>query len=102
MSMKREKLLKQRDNLLEHLRSLPVWIDGSIIETTRVQSGKEKAFNYLSRSKEGKNKITYISSKYLDKFKDARERGHQAKRMIDEIIDINIQLLKTGESDLEQ
>jgi hypothetical protein len=102
MSEKRARLIKLRKSLLEQLNSLSIWVDGSIVETTRIQSGKKKAFNYLSRSKDGKNHITYISAKRLEVFKDARESGKQAKCIIDKIIEINIQLLKIGESEIEQ
>ncbi len=103
MNKKKGKLLQgKRKKLLDELRSLPVWIDGSIVESTRVQSGKEKAFNYLSRSKRGRNRTTYISGKHLDAFKKARGNGEQAKQIINGIIEINIQLLKTGENDVEK
>jgi hypothetical protein len=102
MSEKKEKLIKLRKSLLEQLSSSLLWVDGSIVETTRIQSGKKKAFNYLSRSKEGKNQITYISAKHLDAFKEARASGKRVNYIIDKIIEINIKLLKMGESDLEK
>ena len=37
-------------NKLEELLESETWITGSIIETKRIQSGKEKPFCYLSRS----------------------------------------------------
>ena len=97
MSGKKETiLLRKREKLLMELFSLPVWIDGSIVETTRVQSGKKKAFNYLSRSRSGRNRTTYIPGKRLDAFKKARLAGDRAKRIFNEIVLINIQLLKNG------
>ena len=97
MSGKKETiLLRKREKLLMELFSLPVWIDGSIVEPTRVQSGKTKAFNYLSRSRCGRNRTTYIPGKRLDAFKKARLAGDQAKRIFNEIVLINIQLLKNG------
>lgn len=103
MDRKKAKLLQgKRKRLLDGLHSLPVWIGGSIVESTRVQSGKEKAFNYLSRSKGGRNRTTYISEKHLEAFKKARLNGERAKRIFNEIIEINIQLLKAGENDVEK
>ena len=103
MNSKKEKLLQgKRKKLLDGLCALPVWIDGSIVESTRVQSGKEKAFNYLSRSKGGRNRTTYISGKHLDAFRRARRKGEQAKQIINGIIEINIQLLKKGGNDAEK
>ena len=103
MNRRKEKiLLGKRQKLLDELRSLPDWIDGSIVETTRVQSGKEQAFNYLSRSKGGRNRTTYIAGKRLEAFKKARLDGEQAKRIFNEIVEINIQLLKKGGNDVEK
>ena len=87
---------------MEKFCSLPTWIDGSIIESARVQAGKEKAFNYLSRSEGGKNRTTYISEKHLKVFKKARLNGKLAKKIFNEIIEINIKLLKKGKNEVEK
>ncbi len=103
MNRKKETQLQgKREKLLDGLHSLPVWIDGSIVESMRIQSGNEKAFNYLSRSKGGRNRKTYISGKRLEAFKRARLNGEQAKRILDDIVETNIQLLKTGENDVQK
>lgn len=102
MNEKVKKNLRQRKNLMESLNSLPTWIDGSVIETTRIQSGNEKPFYYLSRSKGGRNEITYISKKRLDAFKMARKHGEKARRLINEIVEINIQLIKNGDCEIEK
>jgi hypothetical protein len=99
MSEGMKKLMKQRKELLAELCSLPIWIDGSIVETTRIQSGVEKPFSYLSRSKKGKNQITYISGKHLDVFTESRRSGESAKQLVGQIIEVSIQLLKLGEGD---
>ena len=103
MDKKKEKLLQGKSKkLLEELRSLPLWIDGSIVESTRIQSEKENAFNYLSRSKGGRNRTTYISVKRLEAFRKARVNGDQAKRIFNEIVEINIKLLKEEGNNVEK
>lgn len=103
MNPKKGEIMRgKRRKLLEELCALPVWIDGSIVESTRVQSGKEKAFNYLSRSKGGRNRTTYIAGKRLEAFKEARTNGERARQIFNEIVEINIQLLKEGGNDVEK
>jgi len=90
----RKKLLKEREFLMNELLQSPTWIDGSIIETERIQSGKKKPFFYLSRSKSGSNKIVYISKKQLSDFKEAKKQGIRVKEILNQIIEINIKLIK--------
>lgn len=93
--LKEEKeLLSQRQLLLEELLETETWITGSIIESKRIQSGKEKPFYYLSRSLGGKTHTTYLSKKDLTTFKSARARGIKVQDILNKIIKLNIQLLK--------
>jgi len=93
--LKKEKdLLIKKGELLDKLTKNENWITGSIIETTRVQSGKKQAFTYLSRSLEGKTKTTYISKEQLNEFKKARALGSNIQIILNEIIELNIQILK--------
>ncbi|MEA2013151.1 MAG: hypothetical protein U9O87_08790 [Verrucomicrobiota bacterium] len=94
MSKKREDLISKRKELMEKCFECGEWIKGSIIETKRIQGGKKNDFNYLSRSLQGKNKIIYLSKKNLEAFKEARILGSKVEKILDEIIEINIQILK--------
>jgi hypothetical protein len=92
--MKEKDLILRRKTLLKKLVKADTWIMGSVIETTRIQSGNEKPFYYLSRSVNGKTKTTYISKKHLNEFKEARDKGKDIQVIMDKIIEINIEILK--------
>ncbi len=94
MQKKEKDLIIKRDELLKKLVENGNWIIGSIIETTRVQSGKKKPFYYLSRSLGGKTQTTYISKEKLNEFKKARELGENVQAILNDVIKINIQILK--------
>lgn len=94
MLKKEKELLLQRRLLLEELLECETWITGSIIETKRIQSGKEKPFSYLSRSLSGKTNTTYLSKKDLPAFKRARLAGIRVQESLNKIIALNIKLLK--------
>ena len=86
MLKKEKELLSQRRLLLEELLESETWITGSIIETKRIQSGKEKPFYYLSRSLGGKTNTTYLSKKDLPAFKTARAAGIRVQENLNKII----------------
>ena len=88
-------LLAKKEQLFSRLTNNENWIIGSIIETTRIQSGKKQPFNYLSRSLGGKTQTTYISKKQLNEFKKARELGNSIQVILNEIIEVNIKILKS-------
>jgi hypothetical protein len=94
-----KQLLKQRAGLLKEIQKMPIWVNGSVIESIRKYQGKETPFYYLSQSIKGKNKITYISAKDLDKFKVAAKEGLRLKELLSEINTVNIQLIKVGYND---
>lgn len=94
MLKKEKELLSQRQLLLEELLECETWITGSIIETKRIQSGKEKSFCYLSRSLDGKTNTTYLSKNDLPAFKAARAAGIRIQNSLNKIIALNIKLLK--------
>ena len=93
------KLLKQRAKLLKEIQKASLWVNGSVIESIRKYQGKETPFYYLSQSIKGKNKITYISAKDLDKFKVAAKGGLKLKELLSEISTVNILLIKAGYND---
>lgn len=91
-----ENLIAQRDELLKKMCDAPLWVSGSVVETTRKVRGKEMPFRYLSHSIKGKNKITYISEAHLKQFKAAAIDGDKIKRLQNELSAINMKLIKAG------
>ena len=91
-------LKRRRCEMLEELSQAPYWITGSVVESTRKQSGKTKPFHYLSRSIGGKNVITYVAGKDLETFKRAASDGRRVRVILAEVCEITIQLLKAGET----
>ncbi len=91
-----EKLIEQRKELLKILHSAPLWVTGSVVETTRKFRGRETPFYYLSQSVKGKNKITYISATNLDRFRKAAAEGVNVKARLHEMSVINAKLIKAG------
>jgi hypothetical protein len=94
-----KQLLKQRAGLLKEIQKMPIWVNGSVIESIRKYQGRETPFCYLSQSIKGKNKTTYISAKDLDKFKVAAKEGLRLKELLSELNTVNIQLIKVGYND---
>jgi len=94
-----KELAAKRKKLLQRVLEAPLWVNGSIVETTRKVRGKETPFSYLSRSIKGKNKITYISAKHLESFKEAAINGVKLKELLAELGSVNVELLKARESD---
>ncbi len=93
----RQKLKTRRDKLVQKICNAPLWVSGSVVETTRKSQGKEKPFFYLSQSINGKNKITYISEKQLAKFKKAAAEGTKMKKLQLDLSAINTKLIKAEE-----
>lgn len=91
-----KKLIAQRGELLKKIGDVPLWINGSVVETTRKVRGKEIPFYYLSLSIKGKNKITYISAPHLKQFKAAVIAGDKVKQLQHELSAINMKLIKAG------
>lgn len=91
-----EELLEQRELLLKELLECPLWVSGSVVESIRKYHGKESPFYYLSQSIKGKNKITYVSAKNLEKFKAAAGAGQDVKDLLSRLSMVNVKLLKAG------
>jgi hypothetical protein len=92
-----DELLEKLKELKEEFMHSSCWVAGSVIETVRKQSKKEKPFYYLSQSIGGKTKTTYISADSLEAFKLATSRGNRIKEIVGKINQINIQLVKRGD-----
>jgi len=89
--------MQRRKELLDKLISTNDWITGSIIQSSRIQSNKKTPFNYLSRSIGGKTKTTYIASNKLNLFCNALGNGKKARQLFNEIVELNIKILKLTE-----
>ena len=91
-----KQLKTRRSELLKDFSEAPLWINGSVVETTRKTGDKEIPFYYLSQSIKGKNKITYISAANLERFKMAASEGAKVKVLQNELSSINMKLIKQG------
>jgi len=91
-----DKLIEQRKELLRTIHAAPLWVIGSVVETTRKFRGRETPFYYLSQSIKGKNKITYISATNLDRFRKAATEGVKVRARHHELSVINAKLIKAG------
>lgn len=89
-------LLDKRKELLLDLQAQPIWITGSVVESIKTVKGEKKPINYLSKSVNGKNKITYISNKQLEKFRESSSNYLNVKNILSDIVIINIKLIKAG------
>ena len=87
-------LKSKRQRLLKQLRALGGWALGSLVETERIQSGRKKPFRYLSRSVQGKNRITYVSAKQFRLVKEQLKAGHRAKRLFEQIAELTVAIIK--------
>ena len=91
-----DKLIEQREELLSKIHDAPLWVTGSVVETTRKYRGRETPSYYLSQSLKGKNKITYISAANLNSFRKAAAEGIKMRALQHELSAINAKLIKTG------
>lgn len=91
-----EELLKERELLLKELLESPLWVSGSVVESVRKYRGKMTPFYYLSQSIKGKNKITYVSARDLERFKTAADAGQNLKDLLSKLSMVNVKLLKAG------
>jgi hypothetical protein len=91
-----DKLIEQREKLLRKIYDAPLWVNGSVVETTRKFRGRETPFYYLSQSIKGKNKITYISASNLERFRTAAAEGVKIRELQYELSAINAKLIKDG------
>ncbi len=91
-----DKLKARRAELLKEICEAPLWVNGSVVETTRKVRSKVIPFYYLSHSIKGKNRITYISASHLEKFRAAAAMGTHIKLLQTQLSSINMKLIKMG------
>lgn len=94
--MDRQHLEKERQQCLEELCGLSGWALGALVETERKQAGKKRPFRYLSRSVQGKNRITYISEAQMQPLRQSLEAGRKAKELMERIADLTVAIIKAS------
>jgi hypothetical protein len=92
--MSLQELEGARERCRQELSGLSGWALGSLVETEREQGGKRKPFRYLSRSSQGRNRITYISEAQVEPLRQSLEEGRKAKRLLEQIADLTVAILK--------
>ena len=97
MKNEQKLLIQRREKLLDEVIRADGWITGSIIQSSRIQSNRKAPFNYLSRSIGGKTKTTYIAGNKVELFRNALDNGKRVRQLFNEIVEINIQILKLTE-----
>ena len=106
--MKRKKngtMVKRRERLMRlmgELSELSGMLRGSLVETRKkcgrkeceCSSGKLHPHRYLSTGTKGKNKVVYVSEKERDAFAQGVKAYEKAWKLICQISEINIRLIK--------
>ena len=89
-----EKLKQKRAELVKQLLQLDGWSYGSLISTERKSNNKRYPFHYLSRSVNGKNKITYVSKGKLEEVKRILRNGKKCQEIFELISELSIAIVK--------
>jgi len=84
----------KRKRILNELSRLTGWVTGSLVKTERIQLGKKSPFHYLSRSLNGRNRITYIAPRDVETFTEILETGRRARRLFEQITELTIAIIK--------
>ena len=92
--MNSDGLRKRRNKCIEELAALPGWVNGSLVQTHRLQAGTAKPFRYLSRSVGGRNRITYVATGQMPAFRKALKAGRRAEALFERICELSIAILK--------
>ena len=99
--MELKKMAMARERYLKELIGIKEWIAGSLIVTERKQGNGMRPFRYLSRSIEGKNKITYVSEKHAGEFERLLRNGRRAEELFREISELTVKIIKTASKNAE-
>ncbi len=97
--MKLEKMVERRRKHLKELRCMDSWIAGSLVVTERKLAGGERPFRYLSRSIDGKNRITYVSKNQAVEFGRQLKTARRAEWLFREISELTISIVKSTSDD---
>lgn len=96
-----EQLRQQRADMLAELIDNPFWIRGSVVETTqkgRTSTEQRRPHRFISRKVQGRSRSAYLRKECVQIAKRAMARREDVERLIDDIAEINIELIKRGEA----
>lgn len=97
--MQIEQIRAERRQCVEELVALGGWVRGSLVQTRRRQADRERPFRYLSRSVEGRNRITYVAADKMAAFGSALEAGRRASVLFERICELTIAILKVEDAE---
>ena len=89
-----KELKDKRKKILNELSRLSGWVTGSLVKTERIQRDKKSPFHYLSRSLNGRNRITYIAPRDVETFTEILETGRHARILFEQITEITVAIIK--------
>jgi hypothetical protein len=92
--MEIEEMWQERSRCMDELVALGGWVRGSLVQTRRLRAGRESPFRYLSRSVQGRNRITYVAASRVTAFGSALEAGRRADVLFERISELSIAILK--------
>jgi len=98
-------MLKKQKELARQIPRSPKVIKGSLVELKRTcgkpncrcQKGEKHISLYLSQSKKGKTKMTYIPRKSEKKVREYVKRHKKYIEVLDELSELNIKIIKHKE-----
>lgn len=95
-------LQEVRRQCIEELAGLQGWVVGSLVQTEREQAGARKPFRYLSRSVQGRNRITYVSEAQAQQVRQALEAGHAARELLGRVSELTMAIIKAKNTTKER
>jgi hypothetical protein len=87
-------LEQERKRLLAELLNFDGWAFGSLVTTQRKGNKRSYPVHYLSRSINGKNKITYISKRDFAEINIILQNGKKCRELLERISELSIQIIK--------
>ncbi len=92
-------LKMRRRELVKQLTKSPTWVAGSFRQTVKYNKGYPDAghpHQFISRRVKGRYKSTYVRKSHIGVAKGAVEWRRQVDRIINQIAEINIEIIKHG------
>jgi len=92
-------LKTRRKELVKQLAKSPTWVAGSFRQTVKYNKGYPDAghpHQFISRRVAGRYKSTYVRKSHIGVAKRAVKWRRQVDRIINQIAEINIELIKLG------
>ena len=102
--MKRTNLIKKRNRFYRQIPDSREIIRGTMVlvkrscgqKNCRCQKGFKHASWYLSQSRRGKTKMTYLPKKAVERVREYTERYRQIRVLLDKLSEINRMLIVGG------